>query len=201
MSDTVLEASKRGHTSKQVVDACKLIKRYNIKLGIQIMIGLPKSSLKEEIYTINSVLALRPKDLRIYPVYVIHPSELYNMCLNNTYNPLSLEEAVERTSAVVKRCIGKKVRIIRLGLQSTDEITQSNEKIKGPVSDNLAEYVYSKIILDDIDKFLMKKKNINGKTLIVEVNNRYASMVIGPKKINKEYILNKYKVKLKIKGE
>ena len=79
MSDKILEISKRGHTKNDVIRAARLIHLYGIDLGIQIMVGLPGSYLDTEVYSIKKVLKLNPKCLRIYPVYVLKDSKLYEM--------------------------------------------------------------------------------------------------------------------------
>ena len=75
MDNEILTLSKRGHTALDVVNASKLIRDYDIELGHQIMIGLPGSILKSEVYTIKECIKLKPQQLRIYPVYVIADSE------------------------------------------------------------------------------------------------------------------------------
>ena len=200
MDEEVLNKSKRGHTSLDVARASKLINLFGFSLGHQIMIGLPGSTKEKEVFTINKLLEFKPKDLRIYPVYVISPSELYDMYEDSRYKPLTIEDAVERTCAVMKECQKSNVRIIRIGLQSTDEITASNKKILGPVSDNFAEYAISRIIRDTFDKIIHdlveQKKDVGVIDLLVD--NKYLSMAIGPKRINKIYLNDKYKVKINI---
>lgn len=198
MDDKILSIAKRGHTSQDVIRASKLIKKYNIRLGHQIMIGLPNSTMKTEIYTIRECLKLKPTQLRIYPVYVIEDSELYDMYNSREYTPLSITEAVKRCVAVVKECQSENVAIIRLGLQSTSEITSSNSNIFGPVCDNFAEYVIAAIIREHIEKYLKKDQN---KDIIVHVPRKYVSVTVGPKKINKIYFENKYNVRYIVKGE
>lgn len=198
MDDKILSIAKRGHTSQDVIRASKLIKKYNIRLGHQIMIGLPNSIMETEIYTIRECLKLKPTQLRIYPVYVIEDSELYDMYNSREYTPLSIAEAVKRCVAVVKECQSENVAIIRLGLQSTSEITSSNSNIFGPVCDNFAEYVISAIIREHIEKYLKKDQN---EDIIVHVPRKYVSVTVGPKKINKIYFENKYNVRYIIKGE
>ena len=198
MDDKILSIAKRGHTSQDVIRASKLIKKYNIRLGHQIMIGLPNSTMKTEIYTIRECLKLKPTQLRIYPVYVIEDSELYDMYNSREYTPLSIAEAVKRCVAVVKECQSENVAIIRLGLQSTSEITSSNSNIFGPVCDNFAEYVISAIIREHIEKYLKKDQN---EDIIVHVPRKYVSVTVGPKKINKIYFENKYNVRYIVKGE
>ena len=205
MDDEVLKASKRGHTSLDVICASRLIHTFGINLGIQIMIGLPKSTLEKEINTIKKVLKLKPKVLRIYPVYVLKESKLYDMYLQKKYIPLNLEDAVDRVYNVLNECRKTDVKVIRIGLQTTSEITASNTEIVGPVCDNFAEYALAKIVLEQIEKYVCNNKLNNVKEyrviLNVTVPSKYISVVVGPKKINKIYLKEKYNVVLKVKGE
>ena len=199
MDNEILTLSKRGHTALDVVNASKLIHEYGIVLGHQIMIGLPGSTRESEVYTIKECLKLQPQQLRIYPVYVIPDSELYSMYENSEYKPLSINEAVMRCKAVIYECQKTDISIIRLGLQSTDEITAKNNDLRGPVSDNLAEYVMASLVKDKIEKEIKDRKIDDGK-LIINVLKKYVSICIGPKKINKIYFENKYNIKFIVKG-
>lgn len=205
MDDEVLKASKRGHTSLDVICASRLIRTFGMNLGIQIMIGLPKSTLEKEINTIKKVLKLKPKVLRIYPVYVLKESKLYDMYLQKKYIPLNLEDAVDRVYNVLNECRKTDVKVIRIGLQTTSEITASNTEIVGPVCDNFAEYALAKIVLEQIEKYVCNNKlnNVKDYRLILNVTvpSKYISVVVGPKKINKIYLKEKYNVVLKVKGE
>ena len=205
MDDEVLKASKRGHTSLDVIRASRLIHTFGMNLGIQIMVGLPKSTLEKEINTIKKVLKLKPKVLRIYPVYVLKESKLYDMYLQKKYIPLNLEDAVDRVYNVLNECRKADVKVIRIGLQTTSEITASNTDIVGPVCDNFAEYALAKIVLEQIEKYVCNNKlnNVKDYRLILNVTvpSKYISVVVGPKKINKIYLKEKYNVVLKVKGE
>lgn len=203
MDPEVLLLSKRGHTKEDVIRASRLIRLFGIELGHQIMVGLPGSTMEKEIKTIYEVLREKPSQLRIYPVYVIEPSELYEMYLQNKYQPLEFQEAVERCYQITLVCKKTNVKIIRLGLQSTSEITMKNTALVGPVCDNFAEYVMAKIIRDviqeKIEEINFENKNIQ---LEIKVPKKYISVVIGPKKINKIYFEEKYSgnyFKLKVK--
>lgn len=199
MKDDILDKVRRGHTSKDVINASKKIKEYGIRLGHQIMIGLPESTIEDEIYTIRESLKLEPSQLRLYPVYVIEDSELYAMYKNNVYKPLSISESVKRCKEVIKECQKTNVAIIRLGLQSTSEITASNSNIFGPVSDNFAEYVMADLVRDRIIEELKDKKI--EEDIVIYVPKKYISITIGPKKINKIYFEQKYNIKYIVKGE
>lgn len=206
MDDLVLKSSKRGHTASDVIRASIIINLFGIELGFQIMVGLPNSTKQSEIMTITKLLKFNPKQLRIYPVYVLENSKLYDMYLNNEYIPLSLNEAIIRTASVIKVCKNTDVQIIRIGLQSTGEITEYNSKIIGPVSDNFGEYALSKIVLEKLENEILNKIDVNNvdnikQKIEITVNKKYISIVIGPKKINKNYLQDKYNIELVIRGE
>ena len=125
---------------------------------------------------------------------------------NKEYIPLTIDEAIERVYYILKECIKTDVKIIRLGLQSTNEITASNKNIAGPVCDNFAEYVMARIIKEYIEENLINE--INKKFikldesiihLNIHANNYYSSVIYGPKKVNKEYFYNKYNCVMKIR--
>jgi len=206
MDNLVLESSKRGHTSIDVMRAAIIINLLNVELGFQVMIGLPNSTVKSETMSMSKLLKFNPKQLRIYPVYVLEKSKLYDMYLSHEYIPLTLDDAVTRTAEVIKICRSSNVQIIRIGLQSTQEIAANNSKIVGPVSDNFAEYALSKIVLERLEKEIsniikVDKVDILKQKIEVYVNNKYISIVTGPKKVNKIYLQNKYNIEVSVKGE
>lgn len=199
MNGEVLRACKRGHTVADVIRAVRLIKVYGMNLGLQIMIGLPRSNKNIEIETAREIVRLSPSELRIYPVYVIKGSELYDLYVSDRYTPLSFEEAVERTLEVVRIINRTNIRIIRLGLQSTDEITAKNTDIVGPVCDNFAEYVMATLAREKMEKELIKKTLKENSKIIFKVPNKFISVTVGPKKINKIYFESKYNIRLGVR--
>ena len=55
MRDSVLSLSKRGHSANDAEKACRLIKSAGYSLIGQMMIGLPGSTLSDEIYTAQRI--------------------------------------------------------------------------------------------------------------------------------------------------
>ena len=53
--------------------------------------------------------------IRIYPVLVIKNTQLQKMYEENTYEPLTVEQAVERSKEVYYLFDNKKINIIRVG--------------------------------------------------------------------------------------
>lgn len=115
--DRVLIASGRGHTASDTEKASELILQYGFRLGHQLMVGLPGEEPGDEIFNTNESVRLGASDIRIYPVLVLKDTELANLYEKGLYKPLTLNEALEKTSRMVKvfRASGK--NIIKVGLQ------------------------------------------------------------------------------------
>ena len=199
MDDDVLQASKRGHTSEQVVKASNLIKKYGFTLGHQVMVGLPESTMEKEIGTMKRCIELKPEIVRIYPVYVLKESKLWEMYENKEYTPLELEDAVKRASAMYSLCVENGINVIRIGLQTTEEINSKNVEIAGPVCDNYKERVLSYISYKKV------KQKLDGikpnKEIKLVVSPKEVNYIVGNNKINLHKLSSEYcgKVSIKVK--
>ena len=163
-NDYILKQSNRGHTFKDVKKASKLIRWYGFKLGHQMMVGLPESTKIDEINTAKELIKLKPKMVRIYPVLVIKNTKLEKEYLEGKYTPLSVVQAVETCKELVTMFNKKKIEVIRVGLQNTDEITDPNiegsEVVAGPYHPAFRQLVESGLWYDTI---LAKIKQLNVK--------------------------------------
>ena len=127
-NDYILKRANRGHTFEDVKKASKLIRRYGFQLGHQMMVGLPESTKIDEINTAKALIKLRPKMVRIYPVLVVKNTKLEKEYEDGEYQPLPLAQAVETCKELVSMFVKKKIEVIRVGLQNTEEITSPEEK-------------------------------------------------------------------------
>ena len=128
-NDYILKKCKRGHTFEDVKRASKLIRRFRFELGHQMMIGLPESTKLDELNTARDLVKLKPKIVRLYPVLVIKKTELEKEYEAGEYEPLTVQQAVERCKELYYFFTRKKVTVIRMGLQNTDLISNpKNEK-------------------------------------------------------------------------
>lgn len=163
-NDYILKLSKRGHKFEDVIKASKLIKKHKIKLGHQMMVGLPESSMLDEINTAKEIAKLKPEMVRIYPVLVLEGTDLAKMYKDGTYIPLEVDEAVETCKRLVLFFEEKNINVIRVGLQTTDEISDpradASEVIAGPYHPTFRQLVDSSIwydkILKEVSKFDVK---------------------------------------------
>ena len=200
----ILKRSNRGHTFEDVKKASKLIRRYRFDLGHQIMVGLPESTKIDEINTAKALIKLRPKMVRIYPVLVIKNTKLEEEYKEGKYEPLPLVQAVETCKELVEMFVKKKIDVIRVGLQNTDEITNPEEKtsevVAGPYHPAFRQLVESSLWYDAIVAKI-KKLNVKVKEVEVTVNPADSNNVIGHKKENVIKLKNTYNIDLILKQD
>ena len=203
-NDFVLKRCKRGHNFEDVKKASKLIRRYRFTLGHQMMVGLPESSALDDLNTAKDLIKLKPKIVRIYPVLVIKGTELEKEMNNGKYEPLSVEQAVERCKEIMYLFNKKKIKVIRIGLQSTDTICspdkETSEVVGGPYHETFRQLVEASIYYDYIiDK--IKNFNMNVKEVLIRVNPQDVNNVVGYKKENITKIKEVYDVNAKIEQD
>lgn len=201
-NDFVLKRALRGHTFQDVKRASKLIRRHGFILGHQMMVGLPESSKTDEINTAKALIKLKPKMVRIYPVLVIKGTKLEKDYESGKYEPLTVVQAVEVCKELVRMFADKKINIIRIGLQNTDEIAspdmENSEVVAGPYHPAFRQLVESAMWYDAIVAKI-KKLNVKVREVQVEVNPIDANNVIGHKKENVQKLKDTYDVDLIVK--
>lgn len=203
-NDYILRRSNRGHTFEDVKKASKLIKWYGFKLGHQMMVGLPESTRIDEINTAKALIKLKPKMVRIYPVLVVKNTKLEEEYKEGKYEPLPLVQAVETCKQLVAMFVKKKIDVIRVGLQNTDEITnldkKTSEVVAGPYHPAFRQLVESSLWYDAIVAKI-KKLNVKVKEVEVTVNPTDSNSVIGHKKENVLKLKDTYDVDLILKQD
>jgi len=203
-NDYVLGRANRGHTFKDVQKASKLIRWYGFELGHQMMVGLPESNRIDEINTAKALIKLKPKIIRIYPVLVIKGTKLEKEYNEGIYEPLTVVQAVEISKQLVTMFTNKKIDVIRVGLQNTEDIcepgTQNSEVVAGPFHPAFRQLVESSMWYDAILNKI-KKLNVQVKEVQVTVNPIDVNNVIGHKKENVIKLKETYEVDLIVKQD
>ena len=200
-NDYILARCQRGHTFEDVKKASKLIRRKHFILGHQMMVGLPESTKLDEINTTKSLIKLKPKIVRIYPVLVIKGTKLEEEYRNNEYIPLTVNQAVERCKEIVTIFNKKNIRVIRIGLQNTNTIDEpghnESEVVAGPYHPAFRQLVESSMwydsVVEEIKQFNTKVKLVQVRANPVNINN-----IIGHKKENIEKLNQIYDVEVKV---
>ncbi len=194
MDDRVLELNRRGHTAEDTKKAVKLLKSYGFETGLQMMTGMYGSDAKTDLFTGRAIAELMPDTVRIYPTVVLEDTYLAELYRAGDYLPPTLEETVEVCAGICKMFEEKNIRVIRLGLQSTDTICEKGSIVAGAYHSAMGELVRSRILRED-----MEKKVLAGERRIF-VPAKLLSAAIGQKRENIKYFKEKYDVDIEVKG-
>ena len=175
MDDEVLALNDRGHTSKQVVTASKLIREFGFELGLQMMTGLFGDTDEKAINTALKIAALKPDTIRIYPTIVLKNTRLAALYNEGKYIPQNLDDAVSLVVKLQDIFSREQIKIIRTGLHSIEE----ESFVAGPWHPAFSELCDSKRFLDMIVSECKSDKSYE-----IEVNPLDISKAVGQKKAN-----------------
>lgn len=189
-SDEVLAASKRGHTADDTVAACKLIRERGLDIVGQMMIGLPSSTLENEIETARIICELGACEARIYPIVILKNTHLVKMVENGEYTPLTEDELVSRSASVLSVFREGGVKVLRIGLHSGTELSSGDEIACGCYHPAMGELVEGEIYYRDIERAI---SDIGGaEKITVTVPRGELSKAIGQNGRNRARLAEKF---------
>lgn len=182
LDDRVLERSGRGHTAADAREVCALLTTAGMRFGIQLMPGLPASSRDSDMASLMAAISLAPSFLRIYPAVVISGTELEMLYREGSYNPLSLEDAVNLCGAMLLAAMRHKVPVIRIGLQATDSLSGEGTVVAGPYHPAFRQLVESELCYGLFSRLLCGLKR--GASVRVRCAPSRVSDVTGQRRAN-----------------
>ena len=158
------------------------------------MTGLPGDTDEKSLYTADEIIRLKPDIVRIYPTLTIKDTFLEKMYYSGIYKPQTLDEAVNLSKQLLLKFEENNITVIRIGLQSTDEICENGSVVAGPVHSSFRELVESSIYYDVISDKLFE----NCKKADVFVNPKEISKAVGNKRNNIIKFKNEKNIEIKI---
>jgi histone acetyltransferase (RNA polymerase elongator complex component) len=132
LDDSVLALCNRGHNRRQAVEAILLLKKYSVRVGVQLMVGLPGDSAAGFLDTAAEVVTWKPDLVRIYPTLVFAETALAQWLSEGRYRPLALEEALHVCSQALDLFESAGIPVIRLGLQDHPAMNLEKGLLAGP---------------------------------------------------------------------
>lgn len=191
MSERVLGCSKRGHRPVDTARAITLLKASGYETGIQLMVGLPGERREDVDITGRAIAALRPDLARIYPTLVLADSPLAQMYQKGQFAPIALNEAVRRTVMLYHCFYQVGTRVIRMGLQASDDLSPSSNVLAGPYHPAFGHLVYSALFLEAIAAAI-DRSGLQGNPLVLKVNPRSESKLRGLNNQNLAVLKSRY---------
>jgi histone acetyltransferase (RNA polymerase elongator complex component) len=182
LDDTVLAASRRGHTSQDVARAVHLLRTNGFQIGLQMMVGLPGQNRSSLRATVERLIRLAPDFVRIYPLLVIRGSGLARQYEQGRFQPLSLDMAVLHCAWMKEKLTRSGIRIVRMGLQPGPELERS--LLAGPYHPSFGHLVDSRLMLHQVRGLLAGLEP--GQCVVLTINPRDVSLFQGMGGANRE---------------
>ncbi|MGL6063815.1 MAG: elongator complex protein 3 [Fusobacteriaceae bacterium] len=194
LNQKVLDLTERNYPVEAVEKAVELIKKFNIDVGIQLMLGLPGATEELDVETAKKTIELKPTMTRIYPTLVLTGTKMEQMYNDGSYKPYSLEEAVTVGKKVYSLLEQNNIKVIRVGLQPSEDLRKEGVIIAGPFHSAFRELIEGEIYLDFI-KSLIAEGDFKEKIEIYS-NEKNISKIIGINGVNKKKLENNLFVKI-----
>lgn len=185
-SDKVLKTCQRGHDVQTVEEAIVRLRNAGLAFGIQLMIGLPGDSREGFKTSVSCAIGWKPDCVRLYPTLVLSETQLANELLAGLYQPLSLEEAVDMAAEAYQSFMAAGIPVIRMGLQSSENLSDSSHVLAGPHHDAFRTLVESTLY-----RRLMERDLENGlpdMRLCVSVHPKHVSFFSGHQSANLKWL-------------
>jgi histone acetyltransferase (RNA polymerase elongator complex component) len=184
--EEVLKASSRGHSVEDVQRASEMILEEGFVLGLQMMIGLPEDSPERSLQTAQRIVEFGAHETRIYPTIVIRETNLAQLWKKGKYQALTTESAVEQSAKLLEYFEENNVKVLRVGLYPSDELSEQGEAIAGPEMPHFKEKVLTYIWKSKLEKGLdFSKKE---KKLKITVNPKEYNFAVGFAASNRIYL-------------
>jgi histone acetyltransferase (RNA polymerase elongator complex component) len=182
--DDVLRISGRGHSFEDIRAACELILSKKLRLGLQMMIGLPGDTFEKSLHTAKIIISLGAHSTRIYPTLVIKNTSLADLYAQGKYKPLSLDEAVRWTKELYLLFEQNNVKVLRTGLHPSEDLMNPEFLLAGPFHASFKELVMTKIWNDIFSNTLPKKKG----SVIIQIPPNQLNFAIGYQSSNRNML-------------
>jgi histone acetyltransferase (RNA polymerase elongator complex component) len=178
LDDEVLLMANRGHTVEQVRQASNMIKNAGFELGLQMMVGLPGDTPEKSLQTARQIVVLGAKNTRIYPTLVIKGTELETLYQQGKYKPLTLAEAISLVAGIAEEFEAACVKILRMGLHPSPELTSGGNLAAGPFHVAFGEMVqterwqkrFNYLLNNEIKKNIPASQNIRIRVAVGQKN-------------------------------
>ena len=181
MCDDVLAQCGRGHTAEDTRMAAELIRQCGFCLILQMMTGLPGSSMQKDFQTAEMIRDLHPDGVRIYPSVILRDTEMYDMWQAGLYTEHTVEDAVACCAEILPIFQLANIPVIRLGLNPTDELS-GGDAVGGAYHPAFGELVRSRILFHRACE--MFDACDSGKDAVIAVCPRELSQMIGSQRSN-----------------
>lgn len=186
----VLSALGRTHSIDSVRQAVDILRSLNLNLGIHVMIGCPLEKLDNDIKILENLNNLHPDFVRIHPILVIKGTPLENLYRSGEFQPIDLEEAINRAAFLCEKLEERGISVIRMGLQPNEILKDSI--VSGPYHPAFGDLVRSRMMRNYLSQCIQGVGNKG--SVFITTNAQKRSLVSGHKQENLLWLKEKFKL-------
>ncbi len=144
LDDSVLAAARRGHTVADVEQAILHLRAGGMRVGAQLMIGLPGETRSTALAGARRLAALKPDFVRLYPLVVLAGTPLAAMYHAGEFTPPDLLPAVALAARMTEIFTAAGVKIVRIGLPWSESLQAA--LVAGPLHPAFGELVRARVL-------------------------------------------------------
>ena len=188
-NDYILKNIKSDYKFKYAKKIANQIKFMRFCLGIKLVIGLPESTIADDLNTVKQCIELKPYQIVIIPCQIEYKNVIKNLFEQDEFSPLSQIQMMERIKESIALINKSKVKDLQIG--------EDNQNIYGINIDQFRDLIATDIWYDRIVEKI-KSYNVKVKIVNVEVNPNDINIIKGSNNSNLEKLQDVYDVELRV---
>ena len=154
-NEEIAKQINRGYSLDVFTNAVKLLNNYNIEVVVHMMIGLPNETMQDIENTVKYINSLNMQGIKIHSTYVAKGTVLEKMYKEGKYEPLTLEEYLDKLLYVITH-LRQDIIIHRISGDAPKDLLVAPDW-------NL----HKKWVLNGLDKMMRKQNRFQGDTKIL----------------------------------
>ncbi len=154
-NEEIAKQINRGYSLDVFTNAVKLLNNYNVEVVVHMMIGLPNETMQDIENTVKYINSLNMQGIKIHSTYVAKGTVLEKMYKEGKYEPLTLEEYIDKLLYVITH-LRQDIIIHRISGDAPKDLLVAPDW-------NL----HKKWMLNGLDKMMRKQNRFQGDTKIL----------------------------------
>lgn len=154
-NEEIAKQINRGYSLDVFTNAVKLLNNYNVEVVVHMMIGLPNETMQDIENTVKYINSLNIQGIKIHSTYVAKGTVLEKMYKEGKYEPLTLEEYLDKLLYVITH-LRQDIIIHRISGDAPKDLLVAPDW-----------NFHKKWVLNGLDKMMRKQNRFQGDTKIL----------------------------------